>query len=78
MPVLFYVGVAFALILRKTDYIRVTLAWIFVLTRLVHAFIHLGPNVVKWRGVAYIIGVVVLMAFWIMLFLRIFADQTMI
>ena len=74
MPVLFYAGVAFALIQRKIDIVLVALAWAFVISRIIHAYIHLGPNDVRWRSLAYIIGVVCLFAFWVMLFLRIYAD----
>ncbi len=77
MPVLLYVGVAFALILRKTDFVLVALAWAFVLSRIVHALIHLGPNNVRWRSLAYTVGVICLLAFWIVLFLRIYADGTL-
>ena len=52
----------------------VALAWAFVIARIIHAYIHLGPNDVRWRSLAYIIGVVCLFAFWVMLFLRIYAD----
>lgn len=78
MPVLFYVGVAFALILRKTDIVLVALAWAFVLSRIVHALIHLGPNDVRRRSLAYTVGVICLLAFWIVLFLRIYADGTLV
>ena len=74
MPVLFYAGVAFALIQRKIDIVLVALAWAFVISRIIHAYIHLGPNDVRWRSLAYIIGVVCLFAFWVMLFLRVYAD----
>ena len=71
MPVLFYVGVAFALLLKQWDPLLLALAWGFVLARVVHALIHLGPNVVMWRFPAYILGVVCLLAFWIVLMLRV-------
>ncbi len=74
MPVLFFVGVAFALILRKTDYVLVALAWLFVLSRYVHAAIHLGSNDVRVRAPIYMVGVVALFAFWVMLFLRVNTD----
>ncbi len=77
MPMLFFAGVAFALILRKTDYILVALAWVFVISRVIHALIHLGPNVVRIRALVYLIGVVSLLAFWIALFLRIYADPAL-
>ena len=71
MPVLFYAGVAFALLLKQSDTLLLSLAWGFVLARIVHAFIHLGPNVVMWRFPAYLIGVACLLAFWITLMLRV-------
>ncbi len=38
IPVLFYALVAFALLTRKADLAFVVLSWIFVLSRLVHAY----------------------------------------
>lgn len=77
LPVLFYIGVAFAIILRKTDYVLVLLAWAFVVSRYVHALIHLGPNIVRYRALAYTVGFICLLAFWVMLFLRIYTDAAM-
>ena len=56
LPVLFYAVAAFALILKGADRIMVVLAWLFVLTRLVHAAIHVGPNKVRWRSPAFGLG----------------------
>src|SRR5262245_7853855 len=53
LPVLFYVVVAFALITRGADSVMIVLAWLFVLTRLIHAAIHVGPNKVRWRTPAF-------------------------
>ena len=50
IPVLFYAVVAFALIVKQHDIVMVALAWIFVLLRVVHAAIHIGPNVVAIGG----------------------------
>lgn len=77
LPVLFYVGVAFALLFRKTDVLLVALAWAFVLSRVVHALIHLGSNKLKWRRLAYFFGALCLLAFWLALFVRIYADGTL-
>lgn len=67
LPVLFFAVVAYAMILRQADALLTGLAWIFVITRIVHAAIHIGPNVVKWRGLAFIVGAVVLCTMWIVL-----------
>ena len=56
LPVLFYAVVAFALISKGADFLMLVLAWLFVLTRLVHAAIHVGPNKVRWRSPAFALG----------------------
>jgi hypothetical protein len=75
LPVLFYAITAFAMITRKADLIFVVLAWMFVVTRLVHAGIFITSNRVTWRFQAFLVGAVILMAMWIMFALRIFAAE---
>lgn len=65
LPIFFYVLVAFALITNQTGMLFVVLSWLFVASRLVHAYIHVTSNNVRYRGPAYIVGVFVLMAMWI-------------
>ncbi|RLB37789.1 MAG: hypothetical protein DRH30_12615 [Deltaproteobacteria bacterium] len=49
MPVLFYV-VALALwALGEVNAATLSLAWVFVASRLAHAYIHTGSNIVKYR-----------------------------
>ena len=67
LPVLFYAVVAFALITSAVDVIMVGLAWLFAVSRLAHAVIHIGPNVVTWRGAAFLIGLLALAAMWVKL-----------
>ncbi|KAB2915085.1 MAG: MAPEG family protein [Hyphomicrobiaceae bacterium] len=71
LPVLFYAVVAFALITKSADSLMVTLAWLFVLTRLVHAAIHIGPNKVRWRSPAFALGFLIVVLMWIKLFLHV-------
>lgn len=71
LPVLFYAVVAFALITSGVDILMFGLAWIFVLSRIAHAAIHIGPNVVKWRGVAFLVGFVALVLMWLELAIHI-------
>lgn len=71
LPVLFYAVVAFALIAKGADLIMVVLAWVFVLTRIVHAAIHIGPNKVRLRSPAFALGFLVLAIMWIKLFLHV-------
>jgi len=67
LPVLFYAVVAFALITSAVDLLMVGLAWIFVLSRVAHTAIHIGPNVVMWRGTAFLVGFVALIGMWLKL-----------
>ena len=65
LPVLFYVLIAFILITKAEDALLLILAWIFVLSRIVHAFIHTTGNVVDRRFMAYSVGVLVLLLMWV-------------
>jgi hypothetical protein len=71
VPVLFYVLVVLAIIARKADLLFVVMSWIFVLTRIVHAAIHTGSNYVPNRFYAYLAGVIVLLAMWIIFAVRV-------
>jgi hypothetical protein len=65
LPLFFYVLVAFALITQQAGMIFVALSWIFVASRIAHAYIHATSNNVRHRFTAYLVGVFVLMAMWI-------------
>ncbi len=71
LPVLFYILVALALITKKADLIFVVLSWVFVLSRLVHAYIHTTTNRVPRRFFAYLVGLVVLTIMWALFTIRI-------
>ncbi len=71
LPVLFYVLTILALITRQADLLFVVLAWIFVLTRFAHAFVHVTTNHVPTRGALYGIGALVLTVMWIIFAVRI-------
>lgn len=64
LPVLFYVASALMLITGKFDGIQVALAWVFVLTRCVHAFIYIGFNYVPLRFVAFAASSLTLGVLW--------------
>ena len=67
LPVLFYAVVAFALLTKGADLPMIALAWLFVLTRVIHAAIHVGPNKVRLRTPAYALGFLILLIMWIKL-----------
>jgi len=71
LPVLFYGLVALALVTRKADMLFVVMSWVFVASRLAHAFIHTTSNKVIWRFQAFVVGVMILAAMWVICGLRV-------
>ena len=47
------------------------LAWVFVLTRLVHAYIHVTSNNLRLRGLWFGVGAFVLFIMWVIFIVRI-------
>jgi hypothetical protein len=71
LPVLFYVLTILEIITRQADLIFLILAWVFVLTRLMHALVHTTSNMVMRRGAWYGFGAVALLVMWIIFMVRI-------
>ncbi len=71
LPVLFYAVAAFALITRMVDVYMLGLAWVFVLSRVVHSIVHLTTNVVRWRGSAFLVSFLAVAAMWVLLLWRV-------
>ena len=65
LPNLFYALVALVLVTRKIDIVIVSLAWIFVVLRITHAYIHTSRNVVTHRFYVFIAGALTLLAMWL-------------
>ncbi|KZD06785.1 MAPEG family protein [Oceanibaculum pacificum] len=72
-PVLFYALVALAMITRQTDLLFVILSWVFVVSRLGHAAIFTTSNKLSLRFGFYLIGILALVAMWIIFAIRILA-----
>lgn len=66
LPVLFYVLTILALITRKADIAFLVLAWVFVLSRIGHAFVHVTSNELKLRFPLWLIGFFCLLLMWIL------------
>ncbi|NQD38297.1 hypothetical protein HPT27_14815 [Permianibacter sp. IMCC34836] len=64
VPVLFYVLVAFLLIVGKVDTSYLALAWLFVAGRAAHTLIHCTYNKVRHRFVAFLLSTLVLLIMW--------------
>jgi hypothetical protein len=71
LPVLFYALVAFAMLTKKADLLFVVMAWLFVLSRYAHAYIHITSNNVPRRFNAFAAGVLVLGLMWAIFAVRI-------
>src|SRR3954451_2060002 len=71
IPLLFYVLVILAWITKQADLLFVVMAWIFVLSRLAHAYVHTTSNHVPTRFNIFSLGVIVLLIMWIIFVVRI-------
>jgi len=71
LPILFYVLTILAWITRHADLLFVVMAWIFVALRLAQAYIHVTNNDVRRRGLAFIVGAIVLTLMWAIFMIRI-------
>ncbi len=65
LPLLFYMLVALALVTGHVTTVLLVLAWLFVISRLVHALIHTTSNNVPRRFWAYSLGMTVLIVMWV-------------
>ncbi len=70
-PVLFYALVAFARFTRQADLLFVLLSWLFVATRVAHAWVYTTSNHVFTRFRIFLAGTSVLMLMWAIFALRI-------
>jgi hypothetical protein len=71
LPVLFYVLVTLALVLRKADLLFVILSWVFVVLRIIHAYVHTTTNNVNHRFKVFAAAAIVLLVMWIIFAIRI-------
>jgi hypothetical protein len=71
LPILFYVLCVVLFVTGKVTNNAVTLAWVFVATRIVHSGIHLSYNNVLHRLLAFASSLIVLIALLINTFLAI-------
>ncbi len=64
LPVLFYVLTILAWDTHHAGTVFVALAWLFVILRVIQAAIHVTDNRVRRRGLAFILGAIVLAIMW--------------
>lgn len=71
MPVLYFALVPLLIVTAQASFTQVTLAWVFVVARAAHSFIHIGPKKVPARFMVYLLSVIALLAMWIGFFVDI-------
>lgn len=71
LPVLFYVLTILSIVTHHADLVFVVLAWIFVLSRIAHAYVHTTSNRVLVRGGIYGVGAFTLAIAWVIFIVRI-------
>ena len=69
MPVLFFALVPLLLATRSADVAEVGLAWLFVIARIVHSYLHVVAKNVRVRFLAHVVGNAILSAMWLGFFI---------
>ena len=64
LPMLFYVLTILAWDTHHAGTVFVALAWLFVILRIIQAVVHVTDNDVRRRGLAFILGAIVLAIMW--------------
>ncbi|MGB3540335.1 MAG: MAPEG family protein [Mesorhizobium sp.] len=64
LPVFFHVVCLALFATNGVSYVAVMLAWLFVVLRYAHAFVHVTSNDLRYRSPAFAAGFVVLVALW--------------
>jgi len=66
-PTLFYVACLAAMITGVQSTVFLSLAWLYVSLRILHAIIHIGSNKLRRRIAVYITSWFVLLSMWVLL-----------
>jgi hypothetical protein len=64
LPVLFHVCCVLLYLTEADDLVSLALAWLFVVLRYAHAFVHVTSNRLEHRGPLFLAGFVTLAAMW--------------
>ncbi|HMN86411.1 MAG TPA: MAPEG family protein [Bauldia sp.] len=72
VPVLFYLLLVIAAFTGRGTLVLVVLAWLFVVSRLLHALIHVTTNNMARRFALFGTGVLILIAMWLIFAIQFF------
>lgn len=64
LPLLFYVICTLLMLTGHSDSVQVSLAWLFVVSRYLHAVVYMVWNVVPYRFATFFMGVLTLIVMW--------------
>ena len=73
LPVLFFPACLALFATNGSSFVVVTLAWVFVVSRYAHAWIHVTSNRLRYRRPAFVVGFVCLALMWLWLALHLLA-----
>ncbi len=63
-PVLFYAIVILIYVLNMTNLFTVVLAWAYIASRLMHAYVHMGKNRILHRRNVFLVSIALLATMW--------------
>ena len=78
LPVVFYVLTILAYFTHHAGTLFVILAWIFVLFRVLHAYVHVTSNNVKIRGPLFGISAIVLLIMWLIFMIQVLTNTILL
>jgi hypothetical protein len=75
LPTLFYILTILAYFSHHAGLLFVVLAWVFVVFRLLHAYVHVTHNVPNLRGALFGLGSTVLAIMWLIFIIQVLAGS---
>lgn len=64
VPMLFLITASLCVLLGINTLTAVVLGWMFVVSRLIHTYVHLGSNHIVFRFLSYASGLLVVLGLW--------------
>ena len=78
LPLLFYVTCLLAMVIGFQNSLLVICAWVFVVSRAVHAYIHLTYNNVIHRMLSFLLGALCILIMWLVIAANMIARQAIV
>jgi hypothetical protein len=65
LPTFFYFLISIILVFDRVSQLDIIFAWLFTASRYLHCYIRLSSNYVPYRGKVFQLGMIILIAWWI-------------